>query len=133
MESCDQQKSWREMEVNRFRSNCVVFDTNALIYAVKNKVDLSEFKIVLPKVVIDELKSLEKRLSGEDKIAVRVALKIVEKAEIVESESGDVGILEVARKMRSPIVTNDKELRKKAEKLGIPTAYVKLGKIVVNL
>ncbi|MEM0203423.1 MAG: PIN domain-containing protein [Archaeoglobaceae archaeon] len=121
------------MEVNRFGSNCVVFDTNALIYAVKNKVDLSEFKIVLPKAVLEELKSLEKRLSGEDKIAVRVALKIAEKAEIVDSESGDAGILEVAKRMCSPIVTNDKELRKKAEKLGIPTAYVKLGKIVVNL
>lgn len=121
------------MEVNRLGSNCVVFDTNALIYAVKNKIDLSDFKIVLPKAVFEELKDLERRLSGEDKIAVRVALKIAEKAEIVESEKGDAGILEVAKKMLSILVTNDKELRKKAEKLGIPTAYVKLGKIVVNL
>ncbi|MFN3383942.1 MAG: PIN domain-containing protein [Archaeoglobaceae archaeon] len=121
------------MEVNRLGGNCVVFDTNALIYAVKNKVDLNEFKILLPKAVLEELRDLEKKLSGEDKIAVKIALKIVEKAEIVESGSGDMGILETAKNTRSIIVTNDKELRKKAEKLGIPTGYVKLGKIVFNL
>lgn len=120
------------METNRFGSNCVIFDTNALIYAVKNKIDLSEFKIVLPEAVVEELKSLERTLSGEDKIAVKVALKIAEKAEIVESKSGDDGILEVAKKLRVAFVTNDKELRKKAEKLGITVAYVKLGKIVID-
>ncbi len=121
------------MEVNRLGGNCVVFDTNALIYAVKNKVDLSEFKILLPKAVVEELKELEKKLGGEDKIAAKIALKVAEKAEVVESGRGDIGILETAKITRSIIVTNDKELRKKAEKLGIPTGYVKLGKIVVNL
>lgn len=121
------------MEADRLRGNSLVFDTNALIYAVKNRIDLSEFRIVLPKAVVEELRTLEKKLGGEDRVAVRVALKIAEKAEIVESQSGDAGILEVALKMRIPIVTNDKELRKKAEKLGIRVAYVKLGRVVTDL
>lgn len=121
------------MEVNRFGSNFVIFDTNALIYAVRNKIDLSEFKLVLPKTVIEELKNLEKKLDGEEKIAVRIALKIAEKAEIVDSRSGDQGILEIARATGSLLVTNDKELRKKAEKHGIRTGYVKLGKIFFNI
>lgn len=121
------------MEADRFRKNCIIFDTNALIYAVKNKVDLSEFKILLPTAVVEELKSLEEKLRGEEKTATKIALKIAEKAELIESKSGDKGILEVAQKIHSIIVTNDRELREKAKKLGIPTGYVKLGRIVINI
>lgn len=118
------------METNRLRSDCVIFDTNALIYAVKNKLDFSNFKLVVPTTVLDELKKLEEKLSGEEKTAVRVALKLIEKADVVESSHGDEGILEVAKKLGCGIITNDKELRKKAEKLGLAVGYIKLGKIV---
>lgn len=118
------------MEADRLGCHCVIFDTNALIYAVKNRLDISNFKILIPKAVFDELKKLELKLSGEEKIAVRIALKLIEKAEIVESGEGDEGILEVARKFGCGIITNDKELRRKAEKLGLAVGYIKLGKIV---
>ncbi|MDI9610696.1 MAG: PIN domain-containing protein [Archaeoglobales archaeon] len=118
------------METDRFRSNFVIFDTNALIYAVKNKLDLSNFKLVIPTAVFDELKRLEEKLSGEEKTAVRIALKLIEKAEIVKSARGDEGILEIAKKLGCGIITNDKELRRKAEKLGLAVGYIKLGKIV---
>ncbi len=118
------------METDRFRSNLVIFDTNALIYAVKNRLDFSEFKLVVPKTVIEELLRLEEKLSGEEKTAVKVALKLIEKAEVVESGKGDEGILEVAKKLGCGIITNDRHLRRRAEKLGIAVGYIKLGKIV---
>ncbi|MCS7119450.1 MAG: PIN domain-containing protein [Archaeoglobaceae archaeon] len=120
------------MEIDRFRCNRVIFDTNALIYAAKKRIDLSEFKILLPSTVLNELKRLEEKLSGIDRIAVRIALKIVEKAELVESEEGDKGILETAKKFRCSLITNDRNLRKKAEKLGIPVGYLKLRKVVFS-
>ncbi|MEM0215643.1 MAG: PIN domain-containing protein [Archaeoglobaceae archaeon] len=118
------------MEADRIWSDRVIFDTNALIYAVQNKLDFSNFKLIVPTTVLNELKKLEKKLSGEERTAVRIALKLIEKAEIVESAQGDEGILEVAKKLGCGIITNDKELRRKAEKLGLAVGYIKLGKIV---
>ncbi|MCS7130014.1 MAG: PIN domain-containing protein [Archaeoglobaceae archaeon] len=118
------------MEANRLGSDRVIFDTNALIYAVKNKLDFSNLKIVVPKAVLDELKRLESKLSGEEKTAVRIALKLIENFEFVDSSEGDEGILETAKKLGCGIITNDKELRRKAEKLGLAVGYIKLGKIV---
>lgn len=117
------------MEADRFGDYCVIFDTNALIYAVKNKLDFSNFNLVIPKAVVDELLNLEEILPGEEKIAVRVALKLIEKAKVVESEKGDEGILEVAKRLGCGIITNDRELRRKAEKLGVAVGYIKRGKI----
>ncbi|MCX8172427.1 MAG: PIN domain-containing protein [Archaeoglobaceae archaeon] len=118
------------MEANRFRNSGLIFDTNALIYAIKNKVDLSNFKLVIPKTVLDELRDLEKSLSGEERGIIRIALKLVEKAEIFDSKKGDEGVLELAKKLGLGIITNDKELRKRAVKLGLAVGYVKFGKIV---
>uniref|UniRef100_A0A7J2TLP8 Ribonuclease VapC n=1 Tax=Archaeoglobus fulgidus TaxID=2234 RepID=A0A7J2TLP8_ARCFL len=120
------------METDRIRRNRLIFDTNALIYAVKNKIDLSHFDILLPRAVINELLELEKKLSGNDRIAVKIALKVAENAEIVESKKGDEGIIEIAKNLGLCLITNDKELRKRAQKLGIQTGYVKLGKIVFS-
>lgn len=120
------------MEANRIGYNRIIFDTNALLYAVKNKLDLSEFKILIPKAVINELKMLEEKLSGNEKIAAKIALKVVEKAEVIDSREGDEGIIEVARKFDCILVTNDKELRKKAEKFGIRTGYIKFGKVILS-
>ncbi|TDA29992.1 MAG: ribonuclease VapC [Archaeoglobi archaeon] len=130
MESCDKQKGRGEMEADRFRNSCVIFDTNALIYAVKNRLDFSNFRLVVPRAVVNELRVLEEKLTGNEKTAVKVVLKLIEKAEIVESQEGDEGILEVAKRLGCGIVTNDKELRRKAEKLGLAVGYVKLGRIV---
>jgi len=121
------------MEANRFRSNRVIFDTNALIYAVKNRLDLSEFEIIVPKAVFEELKRLEEKLSGEERIAVKVALKLIEGVKVIESGEGDEGILGVAKKLGCGIITNDKELRRKAEKLGISVGYIKFGKVVFQI
>lgn len=120
------------MEANRIGYNRIIFDTNALLYAVKNKLDLSEFKILIPKAVINELKMLEEKLSGNEKIAAKIALKVVEKAEVIDSREGDEGIIEVARKFDCILVTNDRELRKKAEKFGIRTGYIKFGKVILS-
>ncbi|MEM0350577.1 MAG: hypothetical protein QXR27_04345 [Archaeoglobaceae archaeon] len=99
---------------------------------MKNKLDLSEFKILIPKAVINELKMLEEKLSGNEKIAAKIALKVVEKAEVIDSREGDEGIIEVARKFDCILVTNDRELRKKAEKFGIRTGYIKFGKVILS-
>ncbi|MEM1578242.1 MAG: PIN domain-containing protein [Archaeoglobaceae archaeon] len=120
------------MEIDRFGNNFLIFDTNALIYAVKNRFDLSEFKIIVPKTVVEELRKLESELSGDEKTAVKVALRLIESAKVFESGKGDEGILEVAKRTGCRIITNDKELRKRAKKLGLAVGYIKLGKIVFD-
>ena len=64
----------------------IVIDTNSLIYAAKEKLDLiSELKnmgftkIVIPKEVLNELEHIQtdKKQKGADKIAAKLALQII--------------------------------------------------------
>lgn len=95
-----------------------IIDTNALIYSVKQKVNLERFlkdEIVIPTSVIKELK----KLSTEDSWA-NLAIKLTERFKKFNSTKyGDEGIIEAALKTGGYVITNDTELREKLKNLGI--------------
>ncbi len=129
------------METDRSRNNkvrCAVVDTNVLMYIYLNKADvigqLREFgfnKFFVTASVKRELEKLESSLRGKEKVAARFALKLLDHFEIVETESeGDPSLLEAAQKYGCILITNDKELKKRAKQIGVPVGYLKEDKRV---
>ena len=107
----------------------VVLDTNALLMPFEIGINLDlevlnllgEVRFVVPGPLVGELKHLENKYA-------KAALALARKREIVPSEEhGDNSVLEVAQRENGYILTNDKELRRRARKLGIPLIYLRSG------
>ncbi|MAH06926.1 hypothetical protein CMI38_01590 [Candidatus Pacearchaeota archaeon] len=111
----------------------IILDTNFLIYMAKEKIDYvdelsnllnEDYQIVVPKQVINELTSLKndklKKVSGKDKLASDLALKILKsnKIQTIQTKkskniSVDQSIINLANQDKKNIVcTLDKEMRK---------------------
>uniref|UniRef100_A0A7C4W3W2 Ribonuclease VapC n=1 Tax=Geoglobus ahangari TaxID=113653 RepID=A0A7C4W3W2_9EURY len=133
------------MEVDRRRNDNLmkaIIDTNVLIYIFTQKTDvfsqLKELgfkKFLFPKQVITELRNLEKSLNGREKVAAKFALQLIEnckecEVKEIEAEGSDDAIIKLAKEENAVIISNDKELRKKAKKLGIQTGYLRELKFI---
>ncbi len=131
------------MEADRRGNNkvrCAVLDTNVLIYVFTEKVDvfsqLKELgfnKFLVPKKVVEELRNLSISLTGKERQAAKFALSLVERyCDIVEVEAvgTDIALLETARRFGCALITNDKRLKKKAKREGIPIGYLREMKYV---
>ncbi len=131
------------MEVNRCRNDkvkCAVIDTNILMYSFLNRIDVFDqlrdlgFKrFLVPLKVLKELENLSCSLRGREKIAARFALELVRRfCEVVNTNAvgTDSALIEVARKFKCVLITNDKKLKKKAKELGIPIGYLRGLKVV---
>lgn len=101
----------------------VLLDTNSLIYMVKTHVDIREqilyllgrSEIIIPQCVVNELRGLS---SGN--LNARTALGLIDRFKIMESEgSGDDCVLKMAVKSAGFVVTNDRDLAMKLQKIGI--------------
>ncbi|MFP3299738.1 MAG: PIN domain-containing protein [Thermoplasmatales archaeon] len=105
-----------------------VIDTNAIIYAIKQKISLEKFlfeEIVVPSSVVEELE----KLSINDKNA-KIALRLIQKYKVIEtSEKGDEGIIDVALRNNGKVITNDADLIKRLKLLGISAVSVSLGMV----
>ena len=126
------------METDRCGDNklkCAVLDTNILMYIFLKKVDvLSQLRelgfarLFVPQSVVSELKRLVVSLTGKEKLAARLALRLIEegKLEVVNSEKkGDEALIEISIKYGCCLVTNDKVLRKRAKSIGIAVGYLR--------
>ncbi|RLF72088.1 MAG: twitching motility protein PilT [Thermoplasmata archaeon] len=102
----------------------VIIDANVLFIPFQFGVNLTEslrellgegVEIIVPSSVIDELE----RLPGED-WRKRAALKLARRFRIVRTDGkGDRAILELAKRLKLPVVTQDKELKKRLKAEGI--------------
>jgi len=116
---------------------CAVIDTNVLMYAYLAKIDVFEElksagfnRFYLPYDVIEELRILRDKLSGKYSRAARFALQLVEKEknlEVVEiRETGtDSALSELSKQKRCVLITNDRDLRKRAKEQGISVGYIR--------
>ncbi len=133
------------MEADRCRKNKVrsaVLDTNVLIYIFTQKVDLLDQlrdygfkKFMIPDKVVEELKNLSVSLTGKEKRAAKMALNLIERCgdcEVVETNAvgTDSAILEVAKKFNAVVISNDKNLRKRAREENVETGYLRELKFV---
>ena len=107
----------------------VVLDTNALLmpFEIRINLDLAlrdllgDTRIVVPGPLVGELKHLDNKWA-------KAAITLARSREIVQAEShGDDSVLEVAEREHAYILTNDKELRRRARKAGIPLIYLRSG------
>lgn len=107
----------------------VVLDTNALLmpFEVGINIDLEvrnllgDVRFVVPGPLVGELKHLDSRFA-------KPALALARSREIVPCNArGDDSVLEVAQREGGYILTNDKELRRRARKIGIPLIYLRSG------
>jgi rRNA-processing protein FCF1 len=108
----------------------VVLDTNALLMPFETSINidhelgrlLGNCEIFVPGPVIGELKRIK---SKHAKAALTLARKYI----IAETrKQGDEGIIQVAKELGAYVLTNDKELRSRLRKMGIPTIYLRSGK-----
>jgi rRNA-processing protein FCF1 len=119
----------------------IVIDTNSLIYAAKEKIDvITELKkmgftkIIIPNEVLKELEFIQtdKKQKGADKNSAKLALQIIKfsKVDTIYLGKGhpDDKILEFAVSKNFSVLTNDKILKKrlKAESVQIFTISKKL-------
>ena len=96
----------------------VIADANALIapFKLKFNIDselarlLGSYQIIVPEPIIGELEKL-----AETNMHARAAIKLANRGEIVPTKSkGDDSVLELAQKTKGFVMTNDRELIKRA-------------------
>ncbi len=133
------------MEVNRLGSTKVlkyrvVVDTNILLQAVRNNIDLFEkladalvakFEIIVPEVVVRELENLRSKGRPIERREAELVFKtVISKSRIVpvreQYSRVDDAILSVALDYNAILLTNDKELRRRARLLRIPVARLNI-------
>lgn len=107
----------------------VVLDTNALLmpFEIRINLDLAlrdllgEARVVVPGPLVGELKHLDHRFAG-------AALALARKYEIIPTvATGDNSVIELAVKTGGYVLTNDKELRRRLRKEGVPIIFLRSG------
>ena len=80
---------------------------------------IGEARIVVPGALVGELKHVKHRYA-------KAALALARKYEIIPTEySGDDAVVEVAFKTGGYVLTNDKELRRRLRKEGVPIIFLR--------
>ena len=120
----------------------ILVDTNAWIYAVKNKVDIQQAikktfgiaGIYVPNVVLDELEELSKKAKkGSDKHSARLALQIIKHKRLPQPKLtgfADTAIADWAVKNNGSVLTNDIELKIKLKKLKVKAYCLRQKKMI---
>jgi len=129
------------MASNRLRehnsSKVVILDTSSIMMIFEFKIDLEDqlkdllgsYKIYIPNSVKDELIKHLKYGKEKKKKLAKPSLKYIEKYEILPSEGiADDDVIILALKYKGFIVTNDREIRKKAKNKSLKTIYLRSKK-----
>jgi uncharacterized protein len=117
----------------------VILDSNALFVPLELKIDIFEeirrllnrnVELVLLSTVKHELESLSAKNSPKIRREASFALKLAEKCKYVPVENDeklttDDAIVKVAKNWRSPVFTNDMQLKRKLRDISVPVIYVR--------
>ncbi len=116
----------------------VIMDSNALFAPLQFKIDLFDelerllnrrFELILLSSVRCELEKLAAEGSPTTRRMAAFALKFAEKCKYVDVETSaetvDDAIVEVAARWKSPVFTNDSQLRKRLRDISVPVIYVR--------
>jgi rRNA-processing protein FCF1 len=117
----------------------IIVDSNALFVPLLFKIDLfaelerlvkRHFDLVLLSPVKHELETLAKKGSPQMRKNAGYALELAEKLKYVEvaedsnARTDDV-IVEIAAQWKTPVFTNDAQLRKRLRDISVPVIYVR--------
>ena len=116
----------------------IIFDANAFFVQLQFKLDIfEELKTLLncnfePIVLVSirkELEKLAKNSTPKIRKSAIYALQLTERCKVVEVNkqlgSTDEAIVKIAKEWKTPVFTNDKQLRKKLRDINVPVIYVR--------
>ena len=127
------------MASNRLRENreekIVILDCSAVMMPFEFSIELEEeltrllgkYRIIMLTPILRELEYLSKHGKGKKKSIAKASLKLAENYDTmdVDEEQGDNAIFYMAKKLKAIVVTNDKELKKRLQKIAIPVIYLR--------
>ena len=117
----------------------VILDSNFLFIPAKFQIDVFEdlakllnqrFEPVLLSLIYQELKTMAEKGAPSRRRQASLALKLAEKCKKIDvekhlEETNDDVILRIATLWKSPVATNDRELRRKLRARAIPVIYLR--------
>lgn len=113
----------------------ILLDANALLMQFQFSVDIEnelrriidvQYEIVVPELVLGELRHLASSMAGKDRAEALMAIRLARTFRIVKSEgTADTGILRLAEKIGAIVVTNDKILRARLRAKNIPNIHLR--------
>jgi rRNA-processing protein FCF1 len=117
----------------------VILDSNALFVPFQFKIDIFDcleqllernLELILLSPIKRELEALAKKGSPKMRKNASYALKIAEKCRYVEvnapaSMLTDDVILKIAEEWKTPVFTNDRQLKKRLRDISVPVIYVR--------
>jgi len=117
----------------------VILDSNFLFIPTKFQIDVFEdlakllnqrFEPVLLSSIYQELKTMAEKGAPSRRRQASLALKLAEKCKKIDvekhlEETNDDVILRIATLWKSPVATNDRELRRKLRARAIPVIYLR--------
>jgi len=117
----------------------VILDSNFLFIPSQFKIDIFEqlmtllnqrFEPVLLSSTFQELRSMAEKGSPKRRKQASLALELAKKCRVVKiekevGETNDDVILRIASQWKSPVATNDRELRRKLRNRDIPVIFLR--------
>lgn len=116
----------------------IIFDSNAFFVQLQFKIDIFEelktllnlkFEPIVLSSIRKELEKLAKDAAPKKRKNAIYALHLAERCKVVEtnkqSGSADDAIIKMAREWKTPVFTNDKQLRKRLRDINVPVIYVR--------
>ena len=127
------------MAVSKEEKLKVVLDSNFLFVPSQFHLDIFEelanllnqrFEPILLSSTQKELQGLAESTSPKKRQQALLALRLAEKCRVVPVEKGlrenyDEVIVRVAAEWKSPVATNDRELKRRLRKLGVPVIFLR--------
>lgn len=122
------------MAFDRLRKNregrVVILDSNAVMMLFECSINLEGelqrllglYHIVIPSVVLDELKVLMEKGRGKKRINAKASFKLAQNYEIMNvntDKNCDDALVDLSVEKEAVVVTNDKELRRKLKKRSV--------------
>jgi rRNA-processing protein FCF1 len=108
-----------------------VIDTNALLLPFTDGTDIEKelerlfgpVQMVVPSSIAQELHGLAGGGNAKAPRAAKAAVKLMQRFHIEQTPlKGDDGVLEVARRLKAVVVTNDRKVRQEAHRSGLKVA-----------
>jgi rRNA-processing protein FCF1 len=133
------------MASNRIRrdrdAKIVILDSSAIMMLFEFSIDLEKeiaglvgvYHMVVPTSIVRELEFLSKNGIGNKKMKAKASLKFIEKFETidVDEKNGDDSIVELAKKTKGIVVTNDMKLRNRLKEISISVIFLRAKKKLV--
>jgi rRNA-processing protein FCF1 len=117
----------------------VILDSNALFVPLQFKIDIFDcleqllernFELILLSPIKRELEALAKKGSPKMRKNASYALKLAEKCKYVEVDAPasaltDDIIVKIAKELKAPVFTNDRQLKQRLRDISVPVIYVR--------